>query len=98
MMTKDGLFHSSLLNEILERQFNIPVHLISECPVTSPGFVSRYFGWLGFWAGMLTILVGFSALEFRLENSMDGFTRIATLFLLVAFEFGVIYEWNKIFG
>ncbi len=97
-MIRINPFRPTSLYELLEKQINIPVHLITGQPKSYLNPIRRTISELGFWCGILVIAVGFSLIEIRLDNLIGGISQEITLVILVIFEIGLIYEWNKIFG
>ncbi len=86
------------LDDYLTRQMHLPVHLLSG--FYQPGMVYNKAWWLSlfFWIGSLAILVGFSLIEYRVDQSMSGMLRLFILGFLLVLEAGLIYELNKYTG
>ena len=49
-----------------------------------------------FWLAFLLILIGFTTLEFQLDQSLHGFIRKLLLIILLILEFGAIMLWDNL--
>lgn len=83
------------LSEYLEKEQKLRVHIL-----TGYSALAAYpRGWannLLFWFGFLTILAGFSFLEFRVQNFLVGAPEKIVFIFLFVLEFGLIYGWTEI--
>lgn len=91
-------FHSVPLNVYLANDRKMQVHVVSGMYYTQ---ASKARGWvtnLLFWFGFLTLIAGFSFLEFQAQALLTGAAEKIIFLALFCIEFGLIYAWTKITG
>ncbi len=89
-------FHSMPLSDYLANDRKMQVQILSGMYYTQ-GVRAR--GWatnLFFWFGFLTLIAGFSFLEFQAQSLLTGAVEKIIFLALFIVEFGLIYGWTKL--
>lgn len=95
-LVKAGFLKTQPLSEYLANNFGAPTCTLSG--FYQPGRVQalRWLNSLAFWIVCLLIIAGFGYLEFTVDHGLRGFARLLILSVMVVFEFGLLWAWNKI--
>ena len=90
-----GLSHTPL-SRILQSNLEVPIYILSGLYPrndSSSKWLIRIAGWMG----SIAIIIGFFALQVRIDHLGKDWTHIVLLLLSIPFEAGLIWAWNSLF-
>jgi hypothetical protein len=93
---ESGFFQTIPMEDYLRSNFQGPVGVVAGFYQPGKVLVKNWLVSFLFWMGFLTIIAVFALLEFRLSLEIKGFTRSILLMMVIFFEFGAIWAWNRI--
>ncbi len=91
-----GLLKTRSMQEYLEEDLQISCRVLSGFYHPGRELTRQWVLGFIFWVGCLLILAGFTLLEIKIDEVVQGFARIGLLFVVICFEFGSLLAWNRI--
>jgi hypothetical protein len=95
-IVRNGFLKTTPIHAVLSEIFKTPIQTISGLYHPWQMLSRKWLFGLLFWVGCMVILAAFSLLEIQIDRGIQGLTRTALIFIVLAFEFGVFWVWNHV--